>query len=241
MIKPILDAVTGLVSRTNKDVFLTPNIRALIRTHVKDPSRAQKLSEILDENEAMRIEFNKEKQARTTQFRKLQRNRDTTRYELESLLDQDLIEHQRLLNKFIRSRLKMQKLIQPQEWQGIVKDAAKKANQVFFDRQKVLVAYNETFKKLDAKAGKAIRDRERLREFRSILKYYWKQLAELQQARNVIPPRHPVLSNHNATEADLQEAVDELNHIRRTAYGTFVASHAKLVEIIPEKEWKKIF
>ncbi len=241
MIRPLMNAIAGLMSRGTKSVFLTPNIRALVAKHVKDPMRADKLSGLFDEQEALVKAFQKEKQDKIKQFQQMQRNRNTERWELESLLHQDLADHQRLQNTLIKIRLRAQKLIEPDEWQEIVKDAAKKANQVYLDRQKVIATLAENRNKLDAKAEKVIRDRETLREFRSILKFYWRQLAEIQQSRNVIPPRHPVLSNHHATEADLRKAVEEVNLVRRTAYETFAASHAKLVEIIPEKEWKKIF
>lgn len=240
MIKPLLSAVANIFSAGSGSIFFIPNAKSLIRKYVKDKDRLDKIMAILADFEAYAQTFREAKQARMKEFRELNRTYNATEHELQLLLFKDMEAHEALQGRFIKSRVAVQRLIAPEEWAAIGQEAKKAGVKVYLDRQKKMLEFTATRDQIEAKATKAIREIERLREVRSILREFWKGMAEVTQAKNINVATHPVLSNRDSTEADLQAVANELNQVRRAAYDAFIRAHIKLRENVNESEWKKI-
>lgn len=240
MFKQIAEVVSGVMSGGGSSLFLIPNVKSLLRKHVKDKDRNDKVAKIVDQFDAVAKAFFAKKKERLKEFRLLHRTYNSTCQELELLLFDDMEAHLKLQDSYIKARIAVANLITPEEWAAVGKDARQRGGKVYLDRQKQIADLNKTRLALEAKAEKAIGELARLREVKSILKVFWRNMAEISQSKNLNVASHPVLSNREATEAQLRELAAEINRVRQAAYRDFITVHQKLRDNITEKEWKKI-
>ena len=235
--------VGALLGVAGGGYFLIPNLKDRVKGLISDPIRLAKLNgAILTAEEASKA-LEKKYKAYGKQINELTKQRGTPEAAFMAIYTDALESYQEVQEIFITGRIVFIENLTPEEFSILTapdaKETAKREEQAQDAIEKAMVKVPKSLDKISELAMEIIPDPEMQRNALAAVQDYQKRLEEFLQEYGTWNYRNnEVLTDYQATEAQLREQIDRLNMYRLSIYTAFTQLYLRLSEATTDEEWQ---
>ena len=222
--------------------FLLKNSDKLIKKHIVDQSRKEKLLIHINEAKDQRKLFVKNDKKLTKKINKLYKLRETTSQEFADLIDQSTSSRKQMQEANFKLTMESQDLITEFEWENIKPDFKKGMMKIAKKISKSKISTNKSFDKIEAKFKKTIKDEQKAKDATKALKDFKVSVNNMfEEYKNEILSESSILYELIVEEQMVIKL--QKNHMQNieNVLNAYANLHAVLVASTTEKEWKKLY
>jgi glycerophosphoryl diester phosphodiesterase len=246
MVLGTIALLTLLFSTGSFELFFIHDFENGVKEIIIDKDRKKDILTDIKQSEKTFKDFNKQRQSDLKQFKKLNVTKATTSDQFIEFFSE--VETQRLAiqSKLIDSRIKINKKIEPQEWDSIVAfsksnlEEESVANQKKEEKKKGKNAV-ESFAQTQETISKMITSSENKENILKGLAQLKGKMNELQNTiDDLILNSSSLFTQKEASKTELLEFNKRMNNTRSLLYQELVSFHGVMSKNSNDAEWKKI-
>ncbi len=221
--------------------FVIPKLDNYVKTHVVDDGRKEIVLEHLKDAKVKRKASEKKNAKYIKEFKKLLKSRETTKEELESII-QNIKDNQAVSDQAnIKSNIEAQKNITTEEWDAINADIAKGLEKPNKKATKFSNKLNTTYEKWKVKIAKTIVDEDKKEKaVASAEKLRALYLKNRDLIQKEVTNKNSILYQYEASKEELNMMQDKFMDLSEKVLKAAIKTHFELIELTTEDEWKKI-
>ena len=237
--------ITILFFSEVEELFFIKEMDKAVKENVVDKDRQKTILAELKVLDKGISEYNKKRKKVVKEFKAMSMDRNITRAEFDTVaysIHGERLENQELV---IQTRRKVQELIEPDEWQGIIdfaeerfeKESAKKKKK----QEKGKLKAKIDFEKFAQKVDKTITDPQKKEKINALYKQVRVSLNELnQRLEDLNVAESETIAAKTLTESEMRRIFGKTNELRKTSYEKYMALRFELLELTDEHEWKAV-
>lgn len=202
-----------------EETFTIPKLEKEIKTHISDDNRKDTLLIILKDAEKETKKFYKAEGKSYDKIKKLMSDDDNQSENVSLIFKENMQNRIKLQDFHIAKRLEMQKLIKPEEWDYILKNAISPSDKMKKETAKKDLKIKEFIKKVMDKTEKTIKkeidDKEKQEKLISSLSNLRESLnVHVEEGLRVNYEKNEVLKLQSSTKEELRTVYNNQNKIR---------------------------
>ena len=176
-----------------------------------------------------------------TQLAELNTSKTTTTEQFQEFFNQVMIDRTKMNDIKLETRMKVQQLIEPSEWDQIVTASKAYWNKNEKKRAKQISKLKKSFLKTELKIEKTITDPHRQQKALAIVRQFKDEVVRIEKAIDDVNINNKTaMGNLNATESEIAEMIKQIYDLQWQLFENYKTNHLQLVEITTDQEWDKI-
>lgn len=229
-------------------IFSSPEsgmVNAKFNKHVKkfvdDKERKDQILILVKEFEKEAKVLRKKEKKELKELNELNSSSNTTTEQFKTFFS-DLMKGKKIVDELrIKNRLKIQQLIEKDEWKKIVIASKEYWDKNEKKRLRKISQIEKSFLKVEKKIQQNIIEEERKQKALNIVRHFEEEVIRIEKAIDDINGSNSsAMSKLNATEEELHVIQDQLNELRWQLFDSYANNHREMANITNDEEWLKI-
>ena len=245
MIYLLITLLISIFSSDDNDFFSIPNVNKQIKEHIAEDQRKDSVLIYMKQGKGFMKDYQKNHKKNLKRLKKSLNQETISSSEVKALFKKDTDELQQMQDSLIHYRLKIQVLINENEWKEILKPVTHPSDKYLKKKKKKQLREKEKIEELLSETketiSKIMDDGDKKQEVLIAFEEFTNEIDDLiEYDHNYSYSKNETLKNRKATKPNLEEIYAVKNKIRSEIHQSFHSFFGIAKKNTTEDEWKDL-